>query len=101
MPARTQDISGLLDIAQNLYEAVMVISRRARQINNEMYQRKRDRQIMEELDGGFEEEFMHAADPEEVETEATVVDEENPITHAQREFKDGKLDYYYDTVETA
>ena len=54
MPAKTQDIGKILELSENLYEAVMVIARRARQINEEYYQKKRDHQILEELEGGFD-----------------------------------------------
>ena len=98
MPASTQDLKKFLDIAQNLYEAVMVISKRARQINEELYQKKRDRQILEELEGGFETDFLQL-EQEEVEVEkAEIEEEENPVVTAQREFLDGKLEFHYEPV---
>ena len=99
MPAKTQDIGQVLQKAENLYEAVMVIARRARQINEEQYQRKRDRQIMEELEGGFDEEFMQS-ELEEGETAEIVEDEENPINHAQDEFLTDKLSHDYGTEKS-
>lgn len=95
MSAKTQDIAQVLDIAENLYEAVMVVARRSRQINEELYQKKRDRQILEELDGGFEEEFLHA-EAEEQEPKAPEDDEENPIIVAQREFLEKQLEFNYE-----
>ncbi len=94
MPAKTQDIEKFLSIANNLYEAALVIAKRARQINDELYQKKRDKQILEELEGGIEEEFLHA-DFETAEEEE-VVEEENPIVTAQREFLDQKLEFFYE-----
>ncbi len=96
MPAKTQDIGGVLETAENLYEAVMVIARRARQINEEYYQKKRDHQILEELEGGFDEDFMNL-EQEEVETNVAPETEENPITIAQREFLEGKLEFHYES----
>ena len=95
MPAKTQDIRQILGISDNLYEAVLSIARRARQINEEMYQKKRDRQILEELEGGFEDEFlMNDADDREVEA---AEDEDNPITVAEGEFLTESLECYYDS----
>ena len=98
MPARTQDINMLLDISDNLYEAVMVMARRARQINEEFYQKKRDHQILEELEGGFEEDFLHT-EPDEIEIKEPGENDENPISYAQREFLEGKIDYHYESLK--
>ena len=98
MPAKTQDINKLLHISDNLYEAVMVMAKRARQINEEFYQKKRDHQILEELEGGFEEEFLHT-EPEEIEVREPTENEENPITHAQGEFLVGKLNFHYESLK--
>ena len=97
MPARTQDIDKLLELSENLYEAVMVIARRARQINEEYYQKKRDHQILEELEGGFDEEFMNTED-EEIDTRLPAEADENPIMHAQNDFLNHKLDYQYESL---
>lgn len=96
MPAKTQDLEKFLQIAENLYEAAMVISKRARQINEDMYQKKRDRQILEELEGGLEEEFLQP-EPEETEVEE-VPEDENPVVNAQYEFVDGQLEFHYEPV---
>lgn len=98
MPAKTQDINKLLYISDNLYEAVMVMAKRARQINEEFYQKKRDHQILEELEGGFEEEFLHV-EPDEIEIREPAENEENPITHAQGEFLERRLNYHYETLK--
>ncbi len=95
MSAKTQNINEILDIAENLYEAAMVIAKRARQINEELYQKKRDRQILEELDGGFEEELLHA-DVEEQDTKTIEEDEENPVIVAQKEFLERQLEFNYE-----
>ena len=58
MPAKTLDLSSILNISENLYEAAIIIAKRSRQINEELYQKKRDRQILEELDGDFDEDFL-------------------------------------------
>lgn len=98
MPAKTQDINKLLEISDNLYEAVMVMAKRARQINDEYYQKKRDHQILEELEGGFEEDFLHN-EPDEIEIREPGENEENPVNYAQREFLDYKLDYHYESLK--
>ncbi|MEL6820892.1 MAG: DNA-directed RNA polymerase subunit omega [Calditrichota bacterium] len=85
MPAKTQDIRKLLEITGNLYEAALVMGRRARQINEEMYQKKRDRQILEELEGGFDEDFLQI-DGDEADLHDSHLDEENPIIQAERNF---------------
>ncbi len=98
MPAETQDFEKYLERAENLYEAVMVISRRARQINEELYQKKRDKQILEELEGEFVEEFLNPEE-EKTETEETPVEvEENPVVTAQKEFLSDKLEFNYESV---
>ncbi len=96
MSAKTQDLKGVLETADNLYEAAIVIGRRARQINEEHYQKKRDHQILEELEGGFDDEFMQM-DQEEIDSKIAAETEENPIIIAQREFYEGKLDFHYET----
>jgi len=95
MPAATQDLEKYLSLSENLYEAAIVIAKRARQINEELYQKKRDRQILDELEGELEEELFHA-DDEKLKGEELVEDEENPVVTAQREFLDGKLTFYYE-----
>ena len=44
MPAETKNTSKFLENSENLYEVVMVIAKRARQINEDQFQRMRDRQ---------------------------------------------------------
>jgi DNA-directed RNA polymerase subunit K/omega len=97
MPAETQNLKKYLDESENLYEAIMVIANRARQINEEQFQRKRDRQILYELDGEIEEELLHA-DEEKLEAETPAEAEENPIVTAQREFLEKKFSYYYEST---
>jgi len=97
MPARTIDFSKIMEISENLYEAALIIGRRSRQINEEHYQKKRDRQILEELEGGFEEEFLHGEQipPEE---EQQIETDDNPVVQAQDEFLEGKIDFHYEPV---
>ena len=97
MPAETQNLKKYLDESENLYEAIMVIANRARQLNEEQFQRKRDRQILYELDGEIEEELLHA-DEENLETETPADTEENPIVTAQREFLEKKFSYFYEST---
>lgn len=96
MPAQTQDINKLLELANNLYEVAMVVARRSRQINEEHYQKKRDRQILEELEGGFEEDFLN--EDEEASSKANAEPEENPINHALDDFKATRLEFQFETL---
>ena len=98
MPAKTQDIRQVLNIAENLYEAVLMMARRARQLNDEMYQKKRDRQILEELEGGFEDDFS-AMDPDDRDMKNAAEDEENPVTFALTEFLDRRLEKQDDSAQ--
>ncbi|MEZ4762586.1 MAG: hypothetical protein R3C26_05070 [Calditrichia bacterium] len=69
----------------------------AQSVNEEYYQKKRDHQILEELDGGFDDDFL-AMEQEEAETKVMAETEENPITIAMRDFYAGKeLAYHYDS----
>ena len=96
MPAKTQDTRKLLTISKNLYEATILIARRARQINDELYQKKRDRQILEELEGGFDEDFLNT-DSEEKELKVNLDEEENPIVYAHSEFDRSLLGAIYES----
>lgn len=98
MPAETQDIEKYLENAENLYEAAMVIAKRTRQVNEEQFQKKRDKQILEELEGEFEEEFLHTEE-EKIESEEPEEREENPIITAQKEFLFKRLDFHYEPVK--
>jgi hypothetical protein len=98
MPAETQDTKKFLESSENLYEAVMIIARRARQINEEQYQRMRDRQILEELDGEFEEEFLNLEEDKN-ETEEPIEAEENPIITSQNEFLSGEISFHYESTK--
>lgn len=94
MPAKTQDINYLLTIANNLYEVAMVAAKRARQINEEFYQKKRDHQILEELEGGFEDEFMHEDDDA---SKNLAENDENPVNYAMDEFRQKRLGFQFET----
>jgi DNA-directed RNA polymerase subunit K/omega len=98
MPAETQNLEKFLENSENLYEVVMVIAKRARQINEEHYQKMRDRQILEELDGGFEEEFLNLEE-EKNEIEEPIESEENPIKGAQREFLEQRIEFHYESMK--
>ena len=97
MPAKTLELSEILGISENLYEAAIIIARRSRQINEEFYQKKRDKQILEELDGDFDEDFL-PGETEEVEPLEETEKEENPIVHAQEEFVHNEIEFHYEPV---
>ena len=94
MPAQTQNIQDYLKNFDNMYEAAMVIAKRARQINEDLFQKKRDREILEELEGGYEEDLLGNEEIEE-ETETAPEVEENPIVTARIEFVKKKIHYHY------
>ncbi len=96
MPANTQNIQKILNTTDNLYEAVMVVAKRARQINEELYQKKRDRQILEELEGGYEEDLLQL-EQNELEPAESPIEDENPVVVALEEFYNDKLEYHYET----
>ncbi len=98
MPAETQSLDKFMGNSENLYEAVMVVAKRARQINEEQYQRMRDKQILEELDGEFEEEFLNLEE-EKNEAEDPVEPEEKPVVSAQKEFLQGKISHHYESTK--
>lgn len=97
MPAKTLDLRNMLTISENLYEAAIIIAKRSRQINEELYQKKRDRQILEELEGGFDEDFM-PGEPEEIEPLEETEKENNPIVQAHEEFLEGELEFHYEPI---
>ena len=98
MPAETQDTDKFLETSENLYEVVMIVAKRARQINEDQYQRMRDSQILEELDGEFEEEFLNLEE-EKNETEEPIEPEENPVIGAQREYLKGEIFHTYESAK--
>jgi DNA-directed RNA polymerase subunit K/omega len=98
MPAETQSLDKFMGNSENLYEAVMIVAKRARQINEEQYQRMRDKQILEELDGEFEEEFLNLEE-EKNEAAEPVEPEENPVVSAQKEFLHGKIRHHYESTK--
>lgn len=97
MPAKTIDFTKITELTENLYEAVLVMGKRARQINEELYQKKRDRLILEELEGGFEEEMLHSESLEAAESDESEIDI-NPIVKAQEDFFNGKLEFHYEPI---
>ena len=97
MPAKTLDFNKIMELSENLYEAALILGKRARQINEELYQKKRDRLILEELEGGFEEGFLQS-EQLEVNEEESPDNESNPIINAQEEFFNQQLEFHYEPV---
>lgn len=95
MPAETQNFQEYLEQTENLYEAAMVIASRSRQINEELFQKKRDRQILDELDGEMEEELLHIEE-EQGDSGSPIETEENPVVTSTREFLEKKLSFHYE-----
>ncbi len=97
MPAKTLDFNKIMELSENLYEAALILGKRARQINEELYQKKRDRLILEELEGGFEEGFLQS-EQLEVSEEESPDNKSNPIINAQEEFFNQQLEFHYEPV---
>lgn len=92
MAAETQDLRKYLENANNLYEAVIVIAQRGRDINAEYISKKREQEIMDETDLLLDdEEQIH-----NVEMTKPDKNEIKPLIVAQEEFLEGKLEYYYE-----
>ncbi|GAB4336566.1 MAG: hypothetical protein Kow0037_17980 [Calditrichia bacterium] len=96
MPCKTQDIKKYLEFCDNMYEPVIIVAKRARQINEEQFQKKRDKQILEELDGAEVDEALIHTEDMQPEFEEPYEPEENPIVVAQREFLEGKVKFRYE-----
>ncbi|RMG31897.1 MAG: hypothetical protein D6732_14225 [Methanobacteriota archaeon] len=92
MAAETQDFSKYLEQASTLYEAVMVIAQRAKEINSELVRKRKEQEVFDESDlmGDEEENFNN------IELTEDKLKEDKPLVFAQQEFLEGKLEYYYE-----
>ena len=93
MAASTQNVNDYLDRAETIYESILVIAKRARILNQDSLNKRRDQEIFDDsefLDQGMENEseenFVALQDS----------DDEKPVIIAQREFLNDELDYYYE-----
>ena len=93
MAASTQNFQDYTDRAETIYEAVLVISQRARQLNQERVQKKREKEMFEESD--IIEPILDAEQQEYVPKE-NIEKLEKTVIIAQREFLNDELEYAYD-----
>lgn len=95
MAIETIDLSTLVNKSRNVYEACLIIARRARAINTDRIAKRKEKEILE--DSGYEQEmdiydreFMEGLEHEK---------EINPTVIAQQELFKGKIKYRYITEE--
>ncbi|GAB4179400.1 MAG: hypothetical protein Kow00108_15420 [Calditrichia bacterium] len=91
MAAETQNFAEFLKNAETLYEAVMIIAQRGKEINQEKLQRLRELETFDESDLFLEEE-----ETDEIVLPEEKLKEDKPLVYAQKEFLEGKLEYYYE-----
>ena len=91
MAIQTVDLEQLESTSNNVYEAVLVIAKRAREINGERIAKRKEKEILEE--SGYEQdldvydrEFFEGIEHER---------EINPTVIAQEELMEGKLNFHY------
>ena len=91
MAIQTIDLQDLVRGGNNIYEACLIIAKRAREINGDRISKRKEKEILEE--SGYEQE-MDVYDREffeGIEHEK----ETNPTVIAQEELLDGKLTFRY------
>ncbi len=95
MAIQTLDLREIDKVSDNVYEACLIISRRARTINADRISKRKEKEILEE--SGFEQDFdpydREFYDPRDYEKEI------NPTVIAQEELFDSKLTKRYLTDE--
>jgi DNA-directed RNA polymerase subunit K/omega len=95
MAIKTLDLREFDKVSDNVYEACLIISRRARSINAERISKRKEKEILEE--SGFEQDFdpydREFYDPRDYEKEI------NPTVIAQQELFQNKITTRYITEE--
>ena len=95
MAIQTLDLREFDKVSDNVYEACLIISRRARTINTDRISQRKEKEILEE--SGFEQDFdpydREFYDPRDYEKEI------NPTVIAQDELFDNKITTRYLTEE--
>jgi len=95
MAIKTLDLTEIEKKSSNIYEACLIIARRARQINNDRIAKRKEKEILEEsgydqdLDV-YDREFIESIEHEK---------EVNPTVIAQDELFEGKIKYRYITED--
>jgi len=95
MAIQTIDLREIDKVSDNVYEACLIISRRARTINADRISKRKEKEILEE--SGFEQDFdpydREFYDPRDYEKEI------NPTVIAQEELFEKKITTKYITEE--
>ncbi len=91
MAIKTLDLLSLEDNSDNVYEACLVIAKRAREINTGRIAERREKEVLEESGYDQELDIYDREFMEGIEHEREI----NPTVIAQVELLDGKLKYKY------
>jgi len=95
MAIQTLDLQEIEDTGNNVYEACLIIAKRAREINGDRISKRKEKEILE--DSGYDQELdiYDREFFEGIEHEKEI----NPTVVAQDELMDGKLNFGYVKVE--
>ena len=97
MAIRTMDLKEMESQTDNIYEACLIIAKRAREINNDRISKRKEQEIIEESGYDQEMDIYDREFLEGIEYEKEI----NPTVIAQDELLEGKLKYRYVTEEEA
>ena len=92
MAIQTLDLTSLRKKNLNIYEACLLISARARQINSERIEKKKDNEMLSDMDLYDEADIYDRELMEDIKFEKEI----NPTVIAQQEFFDNKIHVYYE-----
>ncbi len=96
MAASTQNLDQYFEKVNTLYEACLIIAKRARLINQARLAKKKEREMFEEVD------ILEPGELAEHEQASTQIqfdnleEPEKPVITARREFLNGELEFYYE-----
>ncbi len=92
MAIQTLDLKSLREKKLNIYEACLLISARARHINTERIEKKKDNEMFSDMDLYDEADIYDRELMEDIKFEKEI----NPTVVAQQEFFENKIRLYYD-----
>jgi DNA-directed RNA polymerase subunit K/omega len=95
MAIKTLDLTELVTNSENIYEACLVIAKRAREINSERIAERKEKEVLDESGYDQELDIYDREFMEGIEHEREI----NPTVLAQDELLNGKLNYRYITEE--
>jgi DNA-directed RNA polymerase subunit K/omega len=95
MAIKTMDLTELISNSENIYEACLVIAKRAREINSGRIAERKEKEILDESGYDQELDIYDREFMEGIEHEREI----NPTVLAQDELLKGKLKYRYVTEE--